>query len=72
VSGNPNENPLCGRRIRIVRVDERDGLEKSVDVVVVDRCTGCKAEDVDLSPGVFGRLAAEELGRVRGRWAWLE
>lgn len=72
ISGNPNENPLCGRRLRVRRTDERDGKDKSVDVMVVDRCVGCEATDVDLSPAAFGRLAAEERGRVGGVWGWLE
>lgn len=71
-SANPNENELCGRMIRVSRMDERDGKRKSIDCRVVDRCEGCKAEDVDLSPGMYNKIAAEELGRVRGEWAWLD
>lgn len=71
-SANPNENELCGRMIRVSRVDEGDGKRKSIDCKVVDRCEGCKAEDVDLSPGMYNKIAAEELGRVRGEWAWLD
>ena len=71
-TGNPNENVLCGRRIRVSRVDERDGKRKSIDCTVVDRCEGCKVEDVDLSPGMYDKIAAEDLGRVRGEWAWLD
>ena len=71
-SANPNENELCGRMIRVSRVDERDGKRKSIDCKVVDRCEGCKAEDVDLSPGMYNKIAAEELGRVSGKWAWLD
>lgn len=71
-SANPNENELCGRMIRVSRVDERDGKRRSIDCMVVDRCEGCKAEDVDLSPGMYNKIAAEELGRVRGEWAWLD
>ena len=72
VTKNPNENPLCGRKIRVSRIDERDGKRKSIDCTVVDRCEGCKAEDVDLSPGMYNKIAAEDLGRVRGEWAWLD
>lgn len=71
-SGNPNENPLCGKKLRVMHTDARDGKARSVDVTVVDRCTGCKATDVDLSPGTFLKLAAEEEGRVVGTWAWLD
>ncbi|OIW25741.1 hypothetical protein CONLIGDRAFT_672701 [Coniochaeta ligniaria NRRL 30616] len=69
---NPNANPLCGLSIRVER-DQGDGRgNKSVDVVVVDRCVGCAATDLDLSPSAFGVLADEALGRVVGSWAWLE
>lgn len=44
---------------------------KSVDVVVVDRCVGCLPTDLDLSPSAFDVLADEALGRVVGSWAWL-
>jgi hypothetical protein len=36
---DPNQNPLCGRKIRAQRVDERTGKQVSIDVTVVDRCT---------------------------------
>lgn len=71
-SANPNENPLYGRKLRVTHTDARDGKAKSVDVTVVDRCTGCLATDIDLSPGMFLKLAAEEEGRVVGTWAWLD
>jgi hypothetical protein len=35
---DPNQNPLCGRKIRAQRVDERTGKQVSIDVTVVDRC----------------------------------
>jgi len=35
-----------------------------VDVTVVDRCTGCKETDVDLSLKMFETLADEAQGRV--------
>jgi hypothetical protein len=58
--------------LRVTHTDARDGKTRSVDVKVVDRCTGCKATDIDLSPGMFLKLAAEEEGRVVGTWAWLD
>jgi hypothetical protein len=33
---NPNQNPLCGRKIRAQRVN--NGKTVSVDLTVVDRC----------------------------------
>ncbi|KAL8935480.1 MAG: hypothetical protein Q9211_004677 [Gyalolechia sp. 1 TL-2023] len=63
---NPNLNPLCGKQIRATRGS------RSVLVTVVDRCQGCEADDIDLSPSAFGKLADEEEGRVKVRWAWAD
>jgi hypothetical protein len=41
-SGNPNQNPLCGRKIRAQK--EKDGKTVSVDVTVVDRCAYCSSK----------------------------
>lgn len=70
-SSDPNANPLCGKKIRVER-NQGDGRgNRSVDVVVVDRCVGCQPTDLDLSPSAFEVLADEALGRVVGSWAWL-
>ncbi|KAH8434026.1 RlpA-like double-psi beta-barrel domain-containing protein [Aspergillus melleus] len=63
---NPNANPLCGLKLRVKRG------ESSVDVMVVDRCVGCEATDLDVSSAVFKRLADMDLGRVLIEWAWLD
>ncbi|KAF1941226.1 hypothetical protein EJ02DRAFT_207153 [Clathrospora elynae] len=68
---NPNMNSLCGRKIRAWRVDERTGKYASIDVTVVDKCMGCQANDLDVSPTMFKKLAAMDLGRVRVDWVWL-
>ncbi|PGH12696.1 hypothetical protein AJ80_06642 [Polytolypa hystricis UAMH7299] len=65
-SSDPNQNPLCGKMIRLKRGD------RSVDVKVVDRCEECKATDIDVSMSVFEELAEIDLGRVDVQWAWLE
>ncbi|OJI98930.1 hypothetical protein ASPVEDRAFT_126152, partial [Aspergillus versicolor CBS 583.65] len=65
-SGNPNENPLCGLKLRIRRGD------KSVDVKVVDRCPGCSVDDLDVSSAVFEELGDLAEGRVTVDWAWLD
>ncbi|KAI9374138.1 RlpA-like double-psi beta-barrel-protein domain-containing protein-containing protein [Aspergillus egyptiacus] len=65
-SSNPNENQLCGLRLRIRRG------EKSVDVKVVDRCPGCAVNDLDVSPAVFEELGDLAEGRVLVDWAWLD
>ncbi|KAL4883229.1 RlpA-like double-psi beta-barrel-protein domain-containing protein-containing protein [Aspergillus karnatakaensis] len=66
ISGNPNENPLCGLRLRIRRGD------RSVDVKVVDRCPGCNVDDLDVSPAVFKELGHLDEGRVLVDWSWLD
>jgi expansin (peptidoglycan-binding protein) len=71
-SANPNDNPLCNKKIRITRYDSSAGANHSVDVTVVDRCVGCAADDLDLSPTMFDKLADAALGRVTGSWAWLD
>ena len=57
--------------IRITRFNPTKGSNSSVDVKVVDRCTGCKETDLDLSIKMFTTLAEEAQGRVVGSWAWL-
>ncbi|CAF9942003.1 MAG: hypothetical protein ALECFALPRED_009438 [Alectoria fallacina] len=64
-SSNPNANPLCGHKLRAVRNGN------SIDLTVVDRCVGCQATDLDVSPGAFKQLADATLGRVEVTWAWL-
>ena len=68
-SSNPNNNPLCGKMIRITRYDPTRGHNSSVDVEVVDRCVGCASTDLDLSLTMFDDLAEESQGRVVGSWA---
>ncbi|CAG8651661.1 30454_t:CDS:1, partial [Racocetra persica] len=48
--GNPNKNKNCGRKVQVSCGSE------SVTVTVVDRCAGCKTNDVDLSPAAFNKL----------------
>ncbi|OAP62366.1 hypothetical protein AYL99_04569 [Fonsecaea erecta] len=66
VGSNPNANPLCGKKIRA----RRDN--KSVDLTVVDRCTGCQPMDIDVTINTFAELADVDLGRVLVQWNWLE
>ncbi|KAK5163260.1 uncharacterized protein LTR77_010846 [Saxophila tyrrhenica] len=70
--GNSNANPLCGKMIRAARYDEQYGERRSVDLKVVDRCTGCEPDDIDTTLGAFEKLAEQDLGRVDVTWAWLE
>lgn len=63
---DPNANPLCGKKIRASRDN------KSVDLTVVDRCTGCQPKDLDVTVDSFAMLADLDLGRVTVEWNWLE
>lgn len=69
--GNSNANPLCGRFLRATRWNEKVGEMRSVDLKVVDRCTGCREADLDVTEEVFGELADVAEGRVDVSWAWL-
>lgn len=68
VGSNPNTNPLCGKKVRVKRL----GGDVTVDLTVVDRCTGCKAQDLDMTEDTFSILADIALGRIEGEWSWLE
>ena len=70
--GNSNANPLCGKMLRASRFDEQYNAERSIDLKVVDRCTGCAVDDLDTSQGAFEKLAPVASGRVDVTWAWLQ
>ncbi|KAK5107761.1 hypothetical protein LTR62_000685 [Meristemomyces frigidus] len=70
--GNSNNNPLCNKMLRASRYDEEFGQVRSVDLKVVDRCTGCQPDDLDTSLGAFEKLAPQASGRVGVTWAWLQ
>lgn len=63
--GNPNNNPLCGKKIRV----SKGG--KHVDVTVVDRCVGCKQWDLDVTSSAFSKLADTGVGRTTMTWQYL-
>ncbi|KAL1631702.1 hypothetical protein SLS56_004376 [Neofusicoccum ribis] len=69
---DPNQVVLCGKKIRARRFNEDVNAERSVDLTVVDRCTGCEPTDIDVSPGAFTKLAPVASGRVTVTWAWLD
>ncbi|KAK4232908.1 hypothetical protein C8A03DRAFT_19909 [Achaetomium macrosporum] len=61
-NGNPNNNPLCGKRLRA----SYNG--KNVDVTVADRCVSCNSGDLrfrhlDLNPAAFGV--------IQGTWQYI-
>ncbi|KAI9498990.1 RlpA-like double-psi beta-barrel-protein domain-containing protein-containing protein, partial [Zychaea mexicana] len=62
--GNPNENPNCGRKIKV------NGPNGSVTVEITDTCPTCAQGDVDLSPAAFGAIAEFDDGRVEISWDW--
>jgi len=70
--GNSNNNPLCNKMLRVTRFDEQYGEMRSLDLKVVDRCTGCAIDDIDTSQGAFAKLAPIPSGRVDVTWAWLQ
>ncbi|EGN94486.1 hypothetical protein SERLA73DRAFT_62609 [Serpula lacrymans var. lacrymans S7.3] len=41
---------------------------KTINVTVADKCLGCGADDIDLSPSAFSALASETLGRIPVTW----
>ncbi|KAI0778552.1 RlpA-like double-psi beta-barrel-protein domain-containing protein-containing protein [Trametes elegans] len=64
--GNPNNNPVCGRKIKATYQG------KSVTITVTDRCEACDTTDLDFSPAAFDQLADESVGRISGvTWDWL-
>ena len=72
-SGNPNENPLCGRKIQVETASGNNRRrDRGVEARVVDRCTGCAAADLDVSRAVFSKLARVEDGRVLVSWDWAD
>lgn len=59
-----SEHP-CGRNIRI----NYEG--RSVVVRVVDRCSGCAQNDLDLSPTAFQQVIGPlSIGRATATWEW--
>ncbi|TFK95831.1 hypothetical protein BDV98DRAFT_598204 [Pterulicium gracile] len=63
VDGNPNNNKICGRKIRV------RGPLRTLDGFVRDRCAGCKYDDVDLSPTLFQQIVGP-LGIGRRQITW--
>ncbi|KIJ55843.1 hypothetical protein M422DRAFT_24350 [Sphaerobolus stellatus SS14] len=58
-----NGNPVCGKKITL----KANG--KTVTATVEDKCPGCGANDVDLSPAAFKKLASLGTGRIHGaKW----
>ncbi|CAI0650487.1 unnamed protein product [Colletotrichum noveboracense] len=56
--GNPNNNPNCGKTITI----SRGGITKTA--TIVDKCMGCAADHIDVSPAVFRAFADLGAGKI--------
>jgi expansin (peptidoglycan-binding protein) len=64
--GNPNNNPICGRRVSATYQG------KTITLTITDRCEACKVTDLDLSPTAFSQLADFGVGRIQGvTWNWI-
>ncbi|KAL8886190.1 MAG: hypothetical protein Q9192_006525 [Flavoplaca navasiana] len=62
-----NGNPFCGRRAEVTL----DG--KTVVGKLVDKCMGCKGQDIDLSHKMFQALADEDRGRIADvKWKFID
>ncbi|KAI1764376.1 RlpA-like double-psi beta-barrel-protein domain-containing protein-containing protein [Hypoxylon sp. FL1150] len=53
---------LCGKTITIELGD------KNATAKVVDKCPGCAAGSIDVSPSVFTQLASLDTGRAKVSW----
>lgn len=66
-NGNPNQNTLCGRKIKVSY-----GV-KTITVTVADRCEGCPGvNDLDLSSSASRTLRAWERDASRALGSELE
>lgn len=61
-SANPNANPRCGTKIGIWN----PYTKKHHQATIVDTCGACKKFDIDVSEGLFKRIAPNGDGRVKG------
>ncbi|KAJ5757719.1 uncharacterized protein N7511_006413 [Penicillium nucicola] len=61
---NPNNNGLCGQKIHI----QRGG--RTVEATVVDRCEGCKENDIDVTRSLFQQFDDLDRGRIGIVWWW--
>lgn len=66
VNGNPNNNPLCGKQVKITSADGK----RTATAIVRDRCAGCAVWDLDLTPTLFNQVVAGGLGVGRTSATW--
>ncbi|KAI1739495.1 riboflavine-aldehyde-forming enzyme [Xylaria scruposa] len=65
VALSPSKTGDCGKTINI----HYQG--KSTTAKVVDKCPGCAADGIDVSPTVFDKLANRDQGRVSVTWEFI-
>ncbi|OAD67199.1 hypothetical protein PHYBLDRAFT_94301, partial [Phycomyces blakesleeanus NRRL 1555(-)] len=64
-ASNPNENPNCGRRVRVSGPNGR-----TLTITIVDMCPACGYGSLDLSPVVYRQLGGGSAGRIHINWSW--
>ncbi|CAO3699284.1 hypothetical protein G6F70_004660 [Rhizopus microsporus] len=52
--GNPNSNPKCNKKVKIVGPSG-----KSATARVVDTCPGCDSGSLDMSPALFKKVCGD-------------
>lgn len=62
VGGNPNDNPRCRKYINIWNEETQQAHRAKV----IDTCWGCAPQDIDVSEGLFYKVAPNGDGRVHG------
>ncbi|KAJ1303163.1 hypothetical protein OPQ81_011364 [Rhizoctonia solani] len=60
IDGNPNHCQACGKTATVTYGD------KSITVMIVDRCYACGYDDIDLSPSAFQQFADLGVGKLFG------
>lgn len=63
--GNPNDNSLCGKQIKVTMTDG-----STATVTVADRCAACEEWDLDLTPTTFESIVSGGLGVGRTTASW--
>lgn len=59
---NPNSSPMCQKTVAI------DCNGKTIKAAVTDKCMGCGADDIDVSPAVFSQCGDLALGTMTVTW----
>jgi hypothetical protein len=63
---NPNTNPVCNQKIQL------SYQGNSITLTIVDRCTGCLYNDIDMTPTAFQKLAPLAVGRLSDvEWSFI-